>query len=80
MLWDMVKIHLHHCNITEISLRNGTIQDCAGCPYKMCMHFSAKSSCYYGGVIVEQGNPHELIHNPKEARTKAFLSRFQQSE
>ncbi len=33
-----------------------------------------------GGVIVEQGNPHELIHNPKEARTKAFLSRFQQSE
>ncbi len=32
-----------------------------------------------GGVIVEQGEPHELIHNPKEARTKAFLSRFQQS-
>ena len=57
MLWDMVKTHLHHCNITEISLRNGTIQDCAGCPYKMCMHFSAKSSCYYGGVIVEQVYP-----------------------
>ena len=57
MLWDMVKQHLSNCDITEISLRNGTIQDCAGCPYKMCMHFSEKSSCYYGGVIVEQVYP-----------------------
>lgn len=29
-----------------------------------------------GGVIVEEGDPHELIHNPKEERTKSFLSRF----
>lgn len=29
-----------------------------------------------GGLIVEQGNPMELINNPKEERTKAFLSRF----
>lgn len=29
-----------------------------------------------GGVIVEQGKPEEVIGNPKEERTKAFLSRF----
>lgn len=57
MLWDLIKQDLHHCSITEISLRNGTVHDCSGCPYKMCMHFSEKSSCYYGGVIVEQVYP-----------------------
>ena len=30
-----------------------------------------------GGVIVEEGEPKELINNPKPERTKAFLSRFQ---
>ena len=29
-----------------------------------------------GGVIVEQGSPSEVINNPKEERTKSFLSRF----
>ena len=31
-----------------------------------------------GGVIVEHGSPEEVIMNPKNERTKAFLSRFQQ--
>ena len=31
-----------------------------------------------GGVIVEEGEPLELINHPKQERTKAFLSRFQQ--
>ena len=30
-----------------------------------------------GGVIVEEGEPKEHINNPKQERTKAFLSRFQ---
>ena len=30
-----------------------------------------------GGVIVEEGEPKELINNPKQERTKAFLSSFQ---
>lgn len=30
------------------------------------------------GVIVEEGEPFALIHHPKQERTKAFLSRFQQ--
>lgn len=29
-----------------------------------------------GGVIVESGNPEDVINNPKEERTKAFLARF----
>lgn len=29
-----------------------------------------------GGVIVEQGKPEDVINNPKEERTKLFLSRF----
>lgn len=57
LLWQMIKSRLSDCEINEISLRNGTIQDCSGCPYKMCMHFSEKSSCYYGGVIAEQVYP-----------------------
>ena len=31
-----------------------------------------------GGVIVEQGDPHQVIDNPKEERTKQFLTRFAQ--
>lgn len=31
-----------------------------------------------GGYIVEQGKPEEVIHNPKNARTKEFLKRFYQ--
>lgn len=30
-----------------------------------------------GGIIVEQGNPEDVINNPQAERTKAFLSRFQ---
>ena len=32
-----------------------------------------------GGVIVEQGNPRDVIDNPKEERTRQFLSRFAES-
>ena len=31
-----------------------------------------------GGVIVEEGDPQEIINRPKQERTKAFLGRFQQ--
>ena len=30
------------------------------------------------GVIVEQGDPHQVIDNPKEERTKQFLTRYAQ--
>lgn len=57
LMWNMVRKNLYDCEIEEISLRNGTVQDCSGCPYRMCMHFSKKASCYYGGVISERVYP-----------------------
>ncbi|MEG1584331.1 MAG: NAD(P)H-dependent oxidoreductase, partial [Anaerovorax sp.] len=57
-LWNLIKDKLDgKCTTKEISLRNGTVMDCIGCPYKMCLHFGEGNSCYYGGVIVEQVYP-----------------------
>lgn len=56
-LWEMVKRHLADCDVQEIALRNGTVDDCGACPYELCMHFSKKSQCYYGGVIVKDVYP-----------------------
>ena len=57
-LWKEVKGKLSdQITVREISLRNGTVSDCAGCPYDMCMYFSRNSSCYYGGPMVEEVYP-----------------------
>jgi len=56
-LWKLVEKHLEGCEITEISLRNGTVTDCTGCPYTTCLHFGEQGNCIYGGVIVEQVYP-----------------------
>ncbi len=45
------------CDIREISLQNGTIQDCRGCSYKTCAHFARQNSCFYGGVITNDVYP-----------------------
>lgn len=56
-LWKLVQKHLQNCEVTEVSLRNGAVTDCIGCPYKTCLHFGEKGNCIYGGVIVEQVYP-----------------------
>ncbi|MEG1575476.1 MAG: NAD(P)H-dependent oxidoreductase [Clostridium sp.] len=56
-LWNQVKTGLDDFDITEIGLRNGDLCDCSGCPYKMCLHFGEKGSCFYGGVIVDDVYP-----------------------
>jgi len=57
-LWEYVKQRVSpHCNITEIGLRNGTVADCSGCPYTMCLHFGEKGGCFYGGVMQEEVYP-----------------------
>ncbi|MPN16139.1 Glutamine transport ATP-binding protein GlnQ [bioreactor metagenome] len=33
-----------------------------------------------GGVIVEEGKAREVIDNPREERTRQFLSRYSQNE
>ena len=56
-LWNMIKKNLPECEISEISLRNGAVMDCIGCPYTTCRHFGETGNCIYGGVIVEQVFP-----------------------
>ena len=57
-LWREVRFKLpSEIQVREISLRNGTLSDCAGCAYDMCMYFSQNSSCFYGGPIVEEVYP-----------------------
>ena len=56
-LWGAVKQYLKEFDIKEIGLRNGTLSDCSGCPYKMCLHFGERGSCFYGGVMAEDVYP-----------------------
>ncbi|MBO5666260.1 MAG: NAD(P)H-dependent oxidoreductase [Firmicutes bacterium] len=58
-LWSLAKkeIEAAGVEVTEVSLRNGEVQDCRGCPYKACFHFGEKGSCFYGGPIVEEVYP-----------------------
>ena len=57
-LWSQVRQALPPgCDIAEIGLRNGTMEDCSGCPYTMCLHFGEKGECFYGGVMVREVYP-----------------------
>ena len=57
-LWTQVKERLGDCcTVTEIGLRNGTLSDCSGCPYTVCLHFGEKGSCFYGGVMRDEVYP-----------------------
>jgi multimeric flavodoxin WrbA len=57
-LWGMVRRELGDaCAVREICLRNGTLEDCAGCPYTTCLHFGEKGGCFYGGVMVQEVYP-----------------------
>lgn len=56
-LWHAVSAELEGFAVEELGLRNGAVQDCAGCPYKTCLHFGEKGSCFYGGIIVENVYP-----------------------
>ena len=57
-LWSRCRETLERdCAITEIGLRNGTLEDCAGCPYTMCLHYGEQGDCFYGGVMVQEVYP-----------------------
>ena len=56
-LGKLVTQRLSGFEIETVSLRNGTIHDCRGCSYKVCSHFAAQGSCFYGGTIVEEVIP-----------------------
>jgi len=57
-LWDKVRPMLgDDFTFTEIGLRNGTLSDCSGCPYTVCLHFGEKGSCFYGGLMRDEVYP-----------------------
>lgn len=57
-LWSHLRGVLQDtCHITEIGLRNGTLEDCAGCPYTTCLHYGEQDDCFYGGVMVQEVYP-----------------------
>ncbi|MBS4534611.1 NAD(P)H-dependent oxidoreductase [Clostridium sp. D2Q-14] len=56
-LWRMIKKHLKDIDIKEIHIENGTIRDCIGCSYKTCKHYGQQTSCFYGGIMVEEVYP-----------------------
>lgn len=58
LLWDKVRRGIEHrADITEISLRDGTVTECRGCRYEDCLHFGENGRCFYGGIITEQVYP-----------------------
>lgn len=57
-LWSRCRERLEGaCDIREIGLRNGTLEDCGGCPYTMCLHYGEQGGCFYGGVMVQEVYP-----------------------
>ena len=57
-LWERVRARLGpDWTVTELGLRNGTLSDCSGCPYTMCLHFGEKGGCFYGGVMQDEVYP-----------------------
>lgn len=63
-LWEQLSERLKDsCEINEIGLRNGTVSDCSGCPYTMCIHFGESGRCFYGGFMQEEVWPAVLKAN-----------------
>ena len=56
------------CDIREIQLLNGTVQDCRGCGYQACLHFAEHDTCFYGGMVSE-----EVLPAIREADVLLFL-------
>jgi len=57
-LWRKTRERLEgRCGFREIGLRNGTLSDCSGCPYTMCLHFGEQGGCFYGGVMQDEVYP-----------------------
>ena len=60
-LWNKTEACLRasgaELDIRTISLQNGTLYDCAGCPYRTCLHYGEQGSCFYGGVMAEEVYP-----------------------
>ncbi len=56
-MWNMLKERLTFAEMAELHVENGKVQDCIGCTFKTCIYFSKQSSCFYGGIMVEEIYP-----------------------
>lgn len=57
-IWREVRAKIEdQVEIQEVNLRNGTLEDCSGCPFQMCLHFGERGQCFYGGAIVNEVYP-----------------------
>lgn len=57
-IWKEVRAQIESdIEIQEINLRNGTLKDCSGCPFQMCLHFGEQGRCFYGGAIQDDVYP-----------------------
>lgn len=57
-IWKEVRAKIEdQIEIQEINLRNGTLEDCSGCPFQMCLHFGERGQCFYGGAISNEVYP-----------------------
>lgn len=58
-VWEEIRRQLSvtPMEIREINLRNGTLEDCSGCPYQMCLHFGERGQCFYGGAMADDVYP-----------------------
>ncbi len=58
MLWEMIREGIgEDAEIRQISLNDGEIYDCRGCPYEACLHLGEEARCFYGGVIPREVYP-----------------------
>lgn len=57
MLWNMIKKHLHGYDISVHHIENGAVKDCIGCSFNTCVHYGEQSSCFYGGIMIEEIYP-----------------------
>lgn len=55
--WNMISKSLEDITIKELYIHNGSVFDCYGCPYKTCLKFGEKKTCFYGGVMTDKVLP-----------------------
>lgn len=67
-LWNMVSQNLRLAEVKVIHIENGDVKDCKGCSYKVCKHYGKRTSCFYGGIMVDDVYPAIL-----ESDTVVFL-------
>lgn len=68
-LWHMISDNIKDkAAINEVQIDNGSVQDCKGCSYKLCLHYGKQNSCFYGGYMVKN-----ILPEVEKASAVVFL-------